>query len=127
MQGAGKSSEYERGTKGDLFLKVTVDIPSQTTLEGLDLTQNCHIPLIDMVLGGEHKVTLPSGDLITIQVPAYSQTGQKLRIRGAGIPSLKSPEKEVGHLYLRLMPALPKENEDHATALYNAMKMLKNL
>jgi curved DNA-binding protein len=125
VQGAGKASDYERGKQGDLLLKVTIDVPSETTIDGLDITQQCKIPLVDMVLGGEHKVTLPSGDAISINIPPYSQTGQKLRIKGAGLPNLNAPEKEVGNLYLRLMPVLPKEHDEQASALYNAMKLLK--
>ena len=125
VQGAGHASDYTRGKRGDLLLKVTVDVPSGTSVEGLDLTQNCPIPLVEMILGGEHKVTLPSGDAISIQIPPYSQTGQKLRIKGAGLPNVKAPEKEVGHVYLRLMPVLPKEHDPQAPALFNAMKHLK--
>ncbi|MFN7309997.1 MAG: DnaJ C-terminal domain-containing protein, partial [Vampirovibrionales bacterium] len=122
---AGKASDYERGKKGDLLLKVTIDIPADTTIDGLDITQHCKIPLMDMILGGEHRVTIPSGEAISINIPPYSQTGQKLRIKGAGLPNLKAPEKEVGTLYLRLMPVLPKEHDEQASGLYNAMKVLK--
>jgi curved DNA-binding protein len=125
VQGAGKASDYERGKKGDLLLKVTIDIPADTTIDGLDITQHCKIPLMDMILGGEHRVTIPSGEAISINIPPYSQTGQKLRIKGGGLPNLKAPEKEVGTLYLRLMPVLPKEHDEQASALYNAMKLLK--
>jgi DnaJ-class molecular chaperone len=125
VQGAGHASDYTRGKRGDLLLKVTVDVPSGSSVDGLDITQNCSIPLVDMILGGEHKVTLPSGDAISIQIPPYSQTGQKLRIKGAGLPNVKAPEKEVGHVYLRLMPLLPKEHDSGASAVYNAMKHLK--
>jgi curved DNA-binding protein len=125
VQGAGKASDYERGKKGDLLLKVTIDIPADTTIDGLDITQHCKIPLMDMILGGEHRVTIPSGEAISINIPPYSQTGQKLRIKGAGLPNLKAPEKEVGNLYLRLMPVLPKEHDEQASGLYNAMKVLK--
>ena len=125
VQGAGKASDYERGKKGDLLLKVSIEIPSDTSVDGLDITQHCKIPLVDMILGGEHRVTIPSGDAISINIPPYSQTGQKLRIKGGGLPNLKAPEKEVGNLYLRLMPVLPKEHDEQASGLYNAMKVLK--
>ena len=49
-------------------------------------------------------------------VPAGSQTGRKLRLRGRGIPG-----KEAGDLYLLLEVALPPAATDKAKELYQQM------
>ncbi|XVJ52128.1 MAG: J domain-containing protein [Vampirovibrio sp.] len=125
VQGAGKGSAYTAGRQGDLYLKVTLDLPKGFVLDGLDIYHDLEVPVSIMVLGGKVPVTLPSGESIQMTIPPYSQTGHKLRIRQAGFPNMKQPSQDIGHLYLRLMPRLPKEGEPHATAFYNAMKSLQ--
>jgi len=124
VKGAGYESSRHKGQFGDLMLKVQITLPKGSTIEGLDITRELSVPLWNMILGGQQLIDLPNGDQIQINLPCYCQTGQKLRIKDAGFPDLKDASKK-GHLYLRLMPALPKEGDPSASALTNAMQMLK--
>ena len=55
------------------------------------------------VLGCTQEVTLPGGGQITLRVPAKSQSGQRLRVKGRGMP-IKGGR---GHLYLVLKVLMP--------------------
>jgi curved DNA-binding protein len=125
IQQAGRASQYQAGVKGNLLLLVSLDLPKGTHLEGLDITQNCEVPIWRMILGGKQTVRLPSGASIEIQIPPYSQTGQKLRIRGEGLPDLKKSDALRGNLYLKLMPRLPQEGDPDASAWVNAMQLFQ--
>ena len=125
IHNAGRASQYQAGVKGNLLLLVSLDLPKGTHIEGLDITQNCDVPIWKMILGGTQTVRLPSGASIEIQIPSYSQTGQKLRVRGEGLPDLKKSDALRGNLYLRLMPRLPQEGDPDASAWVNAMQFFK--
>jgi DnaJ-class molecular chaperone len=77
-----------------------------------------------MVLGGDATVILPSGKSVTLTLAPFSQTGQRLRIKGEGLPPLKPNDSERGHVYVKLMPQLPAEGDAEAAAYQNAMRML---
>jgi len=69
----------------------------------------------ELALGGEIEVATPSGK-VNVTVPAASQSGRKLRLRGRGLPA-----KEAGDLYLLLEVVLPPANTDKARELYQTM------
>jgi curved DNA-binding protein len=122
VKGAGKPPQRNTPTPGDLYLKVTIDCPKGIEIQDDTLIMEYPIPLPVMILGGDHPIELPSGQRISITIAPFSQTGQKLRIKGAGLPSLKG--EGAGHLYIKLMPKLPAEGDSHASAYHNAMQML---
>ncbi|WP_305864322.1 DnaJ C-terminal domain-containing protein, partial [Achromobacter sp. GbtcB20] len=66
-------------------------------------------------LGEKVAVPTPSGT-VEVSVPAGSQSGRKLRLKGRGIPG-----NPPGDLYLILDVVLPPANDDKARALYQAM------
>ena len=69
----------------------------------------------ELALGGDIDVATPSGK-VTVTVPAGSQSGRKLRLRGRGIPG-----KDTGDLYLLLEVVLPPATTDKARELYQTM------
>jgi DnaJ-class molecular chaperone len=60
----------------------------------------------EAVNGADVEVPTPMG-AVKVKIPAGAQSGQRLRIRGKGVPAHgKSP---AGDLYLRVMVRVPKE------------------
>ena len=85
------------GPPGDAVLKISVQ-PSKTwTREGLDLRMTQPVSLATAVLGGKVDVRTPSGT-VSLTVPAGSNTGTVLRLKGKGVQAGKTP----GNLYARL-------------------------
>lgn len=84
------------GPPGDALLEVDVQ-PSQIwTRDGKDLRMTVPIDLKKAVLGGSVDVRTPSG-MVALKVPAGSNTGAQLRLKGKGVQT--SPP---GDLYVRL-------------------------
>jgi len=100
---------------GDLYLQIEFRANARYRIDGRDVYETVPVAPWELALGGDIEVATPSGK-VNVTVPAGSQTGRKLRLRGRGIPG-----KEVGDLYLLLEVALPPANTDKARELYQTM------
>jgi len=103
------------GGPGDLYLEVQFRPHPRYRVEGRDVYVTVPVTPWELALGGEIEVNTPSGKL-TVNVPAGSQTGRKLRLRGRGLPA-----KDAGDLYLLLEVVLPPATSEKGRAVYEAM------
>jgi DnaJ-class molecular chaperone len=103
--------EGGRGTggaaSGDLFLRVRLRPHPVFRVNGRDLTTQVTVPVTTAVLGGEATVVTVGGKTVRVKVPETTQPGQKLRLKGLGLPGLgdKAP---AGDLFVVVDVALPK-------------------
>lgn len=81
-------SKGEGGTKGgrdgDLFLNISVATDNFFVRNGNDLTTNIPITYTQAVLGSTLSVPTVHGD-VELKIPAGTQTGSKLRLKGMGV------------------------------------------
>lgn len=84
------------GAPGDALLEVDVASSPIWTREGKDLRMALSIDLRTAVLGGTVDVRTPSGS-VALKVPAGTNTGAQLRLKGKGVQV--SPP---GDLYVRM-------------------------
>jgi curved DNA-binding protein len=104
------------GRPGDLYLEVHIRPHRLFQLEGRDVTLTLPIAPWEAVLGA--AVTVPTlGGGVEMRIPANSQSGQKLRLRGRGLPG-----QSQGDQYVQLKVVLPPANSPEARALYEQMK-----
>ena len=67
-------------------------------------------------------VTVPTlGGAVEMQIPAGAQSGQKLRLRGRGLPG-----QPAGDQYVQLKVVLPPADTPQAQALYEEMRAKLN-
>jgi curved DNA-binding protein len=103
---AGQGQEGMGGGRpGDLYLKVELEPHPVYRLEGRDLYMDLPITPWEAALGAEVPVKTLSGTY-SLKVPAGSQSGQKLRLRGKGMPN---PKGAPGDLYAVLKIVVPKK------------------
>ena len=113
---AGQGHEGHGGAgPGDLYLEIGFAPDARYRIEGADVYENVPVTPWEAALGGEVAVPTPSGT-VEVTIPAGSQSGRKLRLKGKGIPAAAP-----GDLYLILDVVLPPANNDKARALYQAM------
>lgn len=93
------------GPAGDALITVTVLPDATFTREGSDLRETLPVDLKTAVLGGPIMVPTPTGT-VKMNVPAGSDTGTVLRLRGKGVQAHGG--KEAGNLYVRLEVKLGK-------------------
>jgi curved DNA-binding protein len=103
------------GPQGDLYLEIQFNPDPRYRVEGADVYETVPVAPWEAALGARINVPTPSGE-VEVTVPANSQTGRKLRLKGRGIPA-----KAPGDLYLVLEVVLPPADNDKARQLYETM------
>ena len=110
---AGKGTPGERsGEDGDLFLRIHVREHPTVRVTGRDLSLDLPITASEAMLGAE--VTAPTFEgPVTLKIPPASQSGRRLRLRGRGLPALRSGSTGAprGDLYVLLQIVLPEASE----------------
>lgn len=94
------------GQKSDIYLVIEVLPDPRFERNGNDLTGEVNVDLFTAVLGGEVKVPTLGGEVL-LKIPAGTQPGQKIRLKGRGMPLLRNPDTR-GDLYLAVKVNLPK-------------------
>jgi DnaJ-class molecular chaperone len=92
---------------GDLFVRIRVAPHARFERRGDDLIVEAPVPYTKAALGGEVRVPTLRGSDVTIRVPPGTQSGQSLRIAGAGMPKLKADGN--GDLFAKLRITVPKQ------------------
>lgn len=100
---------------GDLFLEIAFNPDPRYRIEGRNVFETVPVAPWEAALGAQIDVPTPSGQ-VEVSVPAGSQSGRKLRLKGRGIPG-----QPAGDLYLMLEVVLPPAASDKARELYLAM------
>ncbi|WP_416137328.1 DnaJ C-terminal domain-containing protein [Halomonas sp. HK25] len=103
------------GQAGDLYLEIHFTPDARYRVEGRDVYQRVAVAPWEAALGASIETPTPSGP-VKLKVPAGSQTGRRLRLKGRGIPG---PER--GDLYVELEVVLPPADTDKARELYETM------
>lgn len=104
------------GRAGDLYLEVHLRPHRLYQVEGRDVTLTLPLAPWEAALGGAIPVPTLGGS-VEMQVPAGAQSGQKLRLRGRGLPGTPA-----GDEYVQLKVVLPPANSPAARALYEEMR-----
>jgi curved DNA-binding protein len=122
---AGQGGSGQRGGgAGDLYLRVTVRPHPLVRVEGRDLLLDLPVTAAEAMLGAE--VTAPTFEgTVKLKIPAGSQSGRKLRLRGRGLPALRSGGAGAprGDLYVVLQIVLPPESPKAREAVSDLQKL----
>ncbi|MFD2675174.1 DnaJ C-terminal domain-containing protein [Gulosibacter bifidus] len=113
LRGKGAPSP-NGGQPGDLILEVTVREHPVFRREGDNIVVTVPVTFAEAVYGATIEVPTTDGATVKVKVPAYSQAGKKLRVRGRGAP------KKSGHgdLIVQLEVAVPSNlNKEQREAL----------
>ena len=100
---------------GDLYLEVQFEPHRRYQVDGRDVHVKLRVAPWEAALGARVPVPTPDG-VLELAVPAGSQGGRKLRLRGRGIPG-----DPPGDLYAVLEVVLPEATSGKARALYAQM------
>jgi curved DNA-binding protein len=113
---AGQGEPASGGSAGDLYLEVHIQPHGLYQLDRRDVTLTFPVAPWEAALGAPVKVPTLGGE-VEMQIPPGSQSGQKLRLRGRGLPGSPS-----GDQYVQLRVVLPPANSPEAKALYEEMR-----
>ena len=109
LRGRGEAGVRD-GPAGDLYIVPRIRPHPLLTRSGRDLSMDLPITVGEAVRGATVEVPTPVG-MVKVKIPAGAQSGQRLRIRGKGVPA--HGQAPAGDLYLQLMVRVPKEKIAH--------------
>ncbi len=108
------------GPRGDLYVVTRVRPHPRFERKGDNLVAEVPVPVADAVLGGEASVTTIDGKNIAVTVPALTQNGRQIRLKGLGMPHLGG--KTRGDLIAKVRLAIPDAITDDERALYEQLR-----
>lgn len=77
------------GPSGDLYIFIEVQDHPIFQREGVNLYCNVPVTMVTAAIGGEVEVPTIDGGRSKVKVPAGSQSGRQMRLRGKGMPALR--------------------------------------
>ncbi|SFM52857.1 DnaJ C-terminal domain-containing protein [Thermodesulforhabdus norvegica] len=108
------------GKSGDLYLTVEIDPHPRYRLEGRDIYVDLPVSPWEAALGATISVDTPDGPL-SVRVPPGTQSGQKLRLRGKGMPN---PKGSPGDLYAVVQIKVPKHLSPRERELFEELSRI---
>jgi molecular chaperone DnaJ len=95
------------GPSGDLYIVLSLKQHEFFQRDGADIF--CRVPLsvTTAALGGEFQVPTIDGGKTKVKVPDGTQTGTQFRLKGKGMPVLRS--SKVGDMYIQVAVETPRK------------------
>ena len=117
LKGKGEAG-MNGGPAGDLFVVTHVEPSPIYERRGADLVVDVTLSPADAALGTEVDVPTPDGP-VSMKVPAGSEHGKLLKIKGRGVPKLKGGK---GDVLARLRLEVPKKLSKKQRELYEELR-----
>ncbi|VAW23098.1 Chaperone protein DnaJ, partial [hydrothermal vent metagenome] len=95
------------GPSGDLYIFISLAPHDLFQRDGADIYARVPIAMTTAALGGDFEVPTLDGSRARVKVPAGTQPGQRVRLKGKGMPILRSTQ--VGDLYVQMDVETPQK------------------
>ena len=93
------------GTAGDLYIFIEVREHKIFQRDGNSLFCRIPVSMSGAALGGDIEVPTMDGGRSRVKIPAGSQSGRQMRLRGKGMPAIKSAQK--GDMFIEIAVETP--------------------
>lgn len=104
------AGEGEAGTMGaapgDLYIFLSISPHDFFQRDGADLHCRVPISMARAALGGTVEVPSIDGEKSRVKIPEGTQTGGQFRLRGKGMPIMRTPNK--GDMYIQVVVETPR-------------------
>lgn len=120
IHGAGEDG-INGGPSGDLYLVIDVELDRNFERDGADLHTTLLITYPQAVLGTDTEIKTLDGTVEKLTIPAGTQHGEVIKLRGKGMPKLNSPLNTSGDLYVHVYIDIPKELTDKQRELIKSL------
>ncbi len=104
LSGEGEAG-LRGGPPGDLYIFLSLKPHSFFQRDGADIFCRVPISITTAALGGQFDVPTVDGGKTRVKIPEGTQTGKQFRLRGKGMPVLRS--KEMGDMYIQAVVETP--------------------
>ncbi|MCR4917949.1 MAG: molecular chaperone DnaJ [Alphaproteobacteria bacterium] len=93
------------GPAGDFYIDVHIRPDKRFVRNGNDLIMHVDLPFTTLALGDEIEIETLDDTKLSVKVPSGTQVGEKLRVRGHGMPTGRGTGR--GDLYLDIGVIIP--------------------
>ncbi len=100
LSGQGDAAPKGGHQRGDLYIFVSVAPHDLFERDGANLFCHAPLPMTCAALGGEIEMPTIDGGRTKVKIPAGSQTGRRMRLKGKGMSVLRSHQR--GDMYVEL-------------------------
>ena len=121
---AGKGERgYNGGPNGDLFIEINVQPHEQFKRVGKDIELDIPVSAVDATLGCTVDVPTINGD-VSMKIPAGSQDGARLRLKGQGVVDLRGGRSgdQICTVRIKVDSSLTKREKE----LYAELQEIQN-
>ncbi|MCK5932978.1 MAG: molecular chaperone DnaJ [Fulvimarina manganoxydans] len=94
------------GPAGDLYIFLSVSPHEFFQRDGADLYCTVPVSMTKAALGGSFEVTTIDNSKARVKLPEGTQTGKQFRLKGKGMPVLRSPQ--TGDLFIQVAIETPQ-------------------
>src|SRR5580700_5015156 len=94
------------GPAGDLYIFLSLAAHPFFQRESADLYCRVPISMVTAALGGEFEVPTIDGGKTRVKVPEGTQSGQRFRLQGKGMPVLRA--RQSGDMYVQIVVETPQ-------------------
>ncbi|MDE6338266.1 MAG: molecular chaperone DnaJ [Muribaculaceae bacterium] len=123
MRGQGNAPRHG-GVNGDLLIVIQEEKDPDLIREGDDLIYNLMLDFPTAALGGTAEIPIIDGKA-RLKIPAGTQPGKVLRLRGKGLPKMNSSVK--GDLLVNVMVYVPENLTDTERTAIESLKDAPNV
>lgn len=93
---------------GDLIVTVRIKPHERFEVDGQNLHASLEIDMVQAALGAKFKIPgIMEDELVNVNIPAGSQPGDVVKVKGQGLPKLRSTSR--GDLFVHLNVTVPKK------------------
>ena len=110
------------GQNGDLYLRVHILPHKVFTLNGTDLEEEISLSPWEAALGTKVELVTMTGK-VNLTIPSGVQSGQKLRLRGKGMPAAQG---KFGDLYAVIKIVVPRKLSEREKELFEELSRVSS-
>ncbi len=116
LRGQGGKAKFG-SQRGDLYIKIKIQPHPQLVVKGYDVEVEIPVAPYEAALGEWLQVPTITG-MMTIRLPAGSNTGKRLRLRGKGLPKRNGIR---GDQYVTFTITIPQRLSEAERRIYQAL------
>jgi molecular chaperone DnaJ len=121
---AGKGEAGHRGGgSGDFYLQISIDPDPRFDRKGNNLYVSLPVSFSEAALGAKIEIPTPEG-VTTLKIPPGIQTGTKLRVKGQGMPIMRSEQR--GDLFAEIHVVTPTIQDERSKDLLRELAELND-
>lgn len=122
IKGQGGPSP-DGGPRGDLYITFQIENNTNFQRDGSHLIQTVHLDLYQAVLGTEMLINTLDGK-VKIKIPAGTQPGETIRLKGKGLPVYKQ-KGQSGDLLLKTQVNIPRNLSAKEKELFTELSKMR--